>query len=420
MAFQFTFGANINRNRAIAADQAFREKQLTSARQDSQIEAMRGQLDSLEKTAREEAERYFEMMHEAALEGNTDAIEQMMPGLSLSASAFVVPMEKIKQFVISQNGPQQLISGIEDRQRSLMTSIAARADAIQRASRVLHTPDAEDPNVQNFMVDGEMVGIDITSESGQEQLKDVLNRGGVRVGLNVQSGSAEELGLGFGGRSATQRGTQEAESDERLTQAVDAINALRSVGEGVSSAPRSVGFLGFVNEKVGGPLGQVSENLGRAFSVLTTGTDPQRASQIRGNLRLLVAQNLSLITGEQSGRFTETERTIADNTIRALPVDANAQQLMGALGTLFSLNLQSESRELTRQGKPQRFKVVAEAESEENTMVFPDGTIVNVVELDKLDEFLRSAGITSDDVLISIATELIRAQQREVRRIGSE
>ena len=138
-------------------------------------------------------------------------------------------------------------------------------------------------------------------------------------------------------------------SDELANIAVT-LDEVERIGRGTT------GLRGLAAEKVGGVVGQVfgkgaEEGVSRAI----TGVSVAESKRIRTRLRTLTAQMLSEITGEESGRFTEPERRLAETTLGSLEPEASDTQIRSALVTVMQLKVVSRDRARSQAGIPSEF-----------------------------------------------------------------
>jgi len=122
-----------------------------------------------------------------------------------------------------------------------------------------------------------------------------------------------------------------------------ASNTMRAVEE---AGALSVGFAGAGVETFTGLLGNLGA-LGEAINSgleSVTGADLEKLTEARTSLREGVASALPEITGEKGGRFSDTERRIADETLRGLTADASIEQVISAYRTYIQILNSSDVR----------------------------------------------------------------------------
>jgi len=145
------------------------------------------------------------------------------------------------------------------------------------------------------------------------------------------------------------------ESRADLEEARVSIDAMSQALRDVKETPGASGFRGILADKVGGVLGQlpaIGGTLESAFTQAVAGASPEEVNRVRTQGRLAVAQNLSAITGEESGRFTEPERQIAEQVLGTLQPGASIAQITTAMKIVMELSLDAEIRESEKLGKP--------------------------------------------------------------------
>lgn len=117
------------------------------------------------------------------------------------------------------------------------------------------------------------------------------------------------------------------ESASSIATISSLLSEIEAVGEGAGGVRALLGSAG------AGLLGQLNEGLARGFSEVLTGATPQEITSIRQRARAVVAQSITQLTGEESGRFTEAERAMTQEALRLLEPGASFEQIRGALGS---------------------------------------------------------------------------------------
>lgn len=181
--------------------------------------------------------------------------------------------------------------------------------------------------------DGKTVGIDLTAPGASEQVSSIQSRGGRRISQGVTAGSTTQL------TGVT------AENVEEARGALDDVNTtldqIQNLTQAIKDNPEATGLTGGAVETVGGLLQQFA--IGRA-ALDAVGVDPAKATDVRTRARTLTASLLETITGEESGRFTDTERRIAERALRTLEVTASVEQIEAAMGTVQELFVANRNR----------------------------------------------------------------------------
>lgn len=381
------------------------QSETRAAAQAQALERLTQAYEASETSAQDYFESQIEMINTAAQQGATD--EQIE---ALAQSALMGPNMHAR--FVAQLRAQATAAGATPDQLALMPDpeqyLELRRQQIEAAAGVGRTVAGAGLTTQQFRE-----GDDFVTRRVQRGVPDMTDAGVISRSPIDRVQRVEQGGVGAfsaDARTDSQTGEAAVTSIEQLEDAQRRIIQLTEVGSAIAENPRTAGVMGWLNETVGGAVGQVSPSLATGLSMMLTGVDPQRAAQLRADYRVIVAQNLTNITGEESGRYTEAERQIAEQTLRTLPLNASAEQVAGAFGNLFSVELSREARELMRQGKPQRFQLIG-GEGETVPVL---GQQVSVDGLTALDTFLIDAGISSASVRDSVARFLIATQVQGV------
>jgi len=145
------------------------------------------------------------------------------------------------------------------------------------------------------------------------------------------------------------------EAVQNLQEGVSAIANISITMDELEKASSAGGLSGLAIEKIGGFLGQFSEAAEEGFAAFFGDATPQEVQAIRTRARVIVAQMLSEITGEESGRFTEAERALAVEALKSLDPNASPTQIRSALAVGLELQLLSRDRQLTVAGVTPKF-----------------------------------------------------------------
>lgn len=133
------------------------------------------------------------------------------------------------------------------------------------------------------------------------------------------------------------------------------------LGEFERIGPGAAGLRAQAAELGGGLLGQLNQTVGDEFSKFVGGAPAAEIASIRQRARIVVAQQLSQITGEQSGRFTEPERAIAEEASKVLEGEASFEQIRGAMSTAIAIKYVARDFNEQISGIPPRFDLTTEA-----------------------------------------------------------
>jgi len=166
--------------------------------------------------------------------------------------------------------------------------------------------------------------------------------------LSKTGKTAEDIKARTGAKSA-------AEAADAAKKSATGIANISETMRELESAASAGGLSGLAIEKIGGFLGQFSKAAEEGFAKLLGDATPQEVQAIRTRSRAIVAQMLSEITGEESGRFTEQERAIAEQALKTLDPNASPTQIRSALAVGLELRLLSRDRQLTIAGVASKF-----------------------------------------------------------------
>lgn len=172
------------------------------------------------------------------------------------------------------------------------------------------------------------------------KIQGLIGQGGVKISLSVQSPSLEGVGA-VTGVTKKEREALKGSVQDTNAQIEELNETLRQFEE----TPEAGGLLGPIIEKAGGLIQQLP---GGERVLETAGVDPAEVKAVRGNARAVASRMLSTITGEESGRFTDREREIAEEVLGALDVTASEQQISAALNQAIDLMRRAEGRQMVR------------------------------------------------------------------------
>ena len=146
------------------------------------------------------------------------------------------------------------------------------------------------------------------------------------VNLGVQATTAGDLLTGVSDD------TVEAARESVQTSQADIEELERSIAQ-FEENPEAGGITGTVIENVGGFLQQ----FGFGPALESAGIDPAKVKEVRSQARLVVSRLLSTITAEESGRFTDRERQIAEQALGSLDETASPEQIKAAGTTALNM-----------------------------------------------------------------------------------
>lgn len=122
----------------------------------------------------------------------------------------------------------------------------------------------------------------------------------------------------------------------------------------LSDAPRAIGIPGLVSENIGGLLGQIpgaGPDMEEAFSKAVTGLGAEESKRMRSAFIDTSAAMLSAITGEESGRYTEAERELANKALGALRTTSTVTQARAGFKRAMEITLAAQRRDAKNAGQ---------------------------------------------------------------------
>ena len=122
------------------------------------------------------------------------------------------------------------------------------------------------------------------------------------------------------------------------------LEELEKTRKNFEDNPEAGGILGTALESAGGILGQIPF-IGGDLAEMLPG-DQEKIKKARTQARFTVASMLTTITKEETGRFTDKERAIAQEAVGALDVTASPPQIQAALETAIEIMTASQNRKV--------------------------------------------------------------------------
>lgn len=232
----------------------------------------------------------------------------------------------------------------------------------------------------------------VETDSDRARVRQLIAEGYREAPESQITGTRKDVLGAVGRKEAEQAGALAREGTGRIVSASSLLGRLQEMG------PRVTGVTGTAAETIGGLLGQLNADLGASATELIAGASPEELAEIRERSRGIVAQSISEITGELSGRFTEAERQLTERALRLTEPTASFAQVMGGLETLLMLSLVVQDRQLRVAGVPI-----------EEDLETPEG-------LRAMAERLSSLGLGTSRGAETL--EMIRNQRRELKRAG--
>ena len=144
-----------------------------------------------------------------------------------------------------------------------------------------------------------------------------------------------------------------------ISDAQAALEDSSSLMESLRQTPGATGWRGSIVENFGGTIGQIpaiGQTLERSIARVVAGGSPEEVQAIRSQMINQVGAQLSAITGEESGRFTEAERRMAERSLKTIGPEASFPQAISAQKTAMRLNIKALTRARRDLGIPPIFK----------------------------------------------------------------
>ncbi len=201
---------------------------------------------------------------------------------------------------------------------------------------------------------------------------------------------------GGASETLTRKEGQELRGTQR--EAVASLDEASALLKRTQQTPGAGGIRGFLAEKVGGVLGQApfgtGEPLETWFTKAIAGATPEEVNAVRTKHRVFVAQMLSAITGEESGRFSEPERQIAEKTLKGLDANASNAQIISATKTVMELSVDAELRSTEELGRP-AYDLSKDSD------------------IQRFGEYLLDLGFNEDEAISMVKERVMRKRRRK-------
>lgn len=204
--------------------------------------------------------------------------------------------------------------------------------------------------------------LNLSPDQARTVLEDLIEKKTTVVGRTPEDQAVQ---------SAENKSRARAEGRTAADAAASASGRVSSIAEAGSLLQRAeqlgpgiAGLRSSLAESAGGILGQLNQTLGNFAAEAISGVSPADLTDFRTRARTFVAQQISVFTGEESGRFTEQERAIAEQASRLLTAEASFEQIRSALSTVIGLNFTSLDREAVVSGNPNGLYEIGNEEQE--------------------------------------------------------
>ena len=182
------------------------------------------------------------------------------------------------------------------------------------------------------------------------------------------------------------------ETRENIRKSSATLEEIENTRRAFAENPEAAGISGLAIDKLGGVIQQIPF-VGEPV-LEATGVDPAAVTKARTQAIQLVGRTLQTITGDESGRYSDAERRIADEALKTLSPTASKQQVQAALETANRVELDRLTREADR------LRLGAKIKANE---------LLTVEGLDRMGDVLQQNGLTEQqarDVIKSLAARL--------------
>jgi|TARA_Y100000310_G_scaffold340907_1_gene438273 hypothetical protein len=146
-------------------------------------------------------------------------------------------------------------------------------------------------------------------------------------------------------RAAARAGGREKgrEKEKARVEIFKQTQQLASLSTLIAQAKTSKGFTGIRGKLIsdlGGLIQQFAPDLSKDFAAaVAPGASPEAVKAFQASARAIIAQNLTALTGEESGRFTAMEQQITQRATALLDAGASQEQVVGALSAIQALKV---------------------------------------------------------------------------------
>ena len=179
-------------------------------------------------------------------------------------------------------------------------------------------------------------GLTVTSANLQGGTKDILTKARQRK-LGGRSGEAETSAVARSGNIAKISGL---------------LDQYERAGAGVAGLSGAAAHIG------ASVLGQFNQAAAEGWSEFFSGVSQAELTNLRTRAREAIARAIAPYSGEESGRFSEPERQLAETAQPLLEADATWEQISSALQVTISLEYITRDREIGEAGQPQSFDLL--------------------------------------------------------------
>jgi len=259
--------------------------------------------------------------------------------------------------------------------RATAGALGIPVEEAARGAGILAAPRAAQP--ANFITPaGDPVIIDLAGANASREIA-ALPPGTRRFTAGVQAETLAGLDVATG---VTRQDVEAART--QLQDFPERVALMEQALTGIRESPESVGISGQLLSTLGGLVQQLP---GGAPLLEAANLDPAETAEVRSTLIRVVSASLEQITGEESGRYTDTERAIAERATASLSPTSSFQQVQATLQDIL------------------RIERLANARLVDRSLVRPEGLDLATPEgRERLNEILLANGFNENEALEAI------------------
>ncbi|MCP4900056.1 MAG: hypothetical protein GY906_24060 [bacterium] len=234
--------------------------------------------------------------------------------------------------------------------------------AIQKKIQITPTAAKDElPRLQDMRAEKEQAIVEAVAagdsdaaKNARRDLEEIEDRIGKVTKIVTEAGEVVEIGEKARVRIDVKRQEDAGEKFAQLARETTDLSALlkkvNTLGPGATGVRQGVIELG------SGILGQISPELGGRFASLIGGDVSEKdVSDLIAESRVAIAQNITTVTGEESGRFTEMERAVTEATFAVMQALRSPNQIEASLTALLKFKVISQDFQRIRSGKTPEF-----------------------------------------------------------------
>jgi len=199
-----------------------------------------------------------------------------------------------------------------------------------------------------------------------KDLRDIQEHTDAIYKLNAVTGTLPD-DIGRGDRRTPQQvGSDQQDAKSKWEASRESANMFVSIMDKIVEYPGSTGIgaglAGVAQATLGQEVfGASGQSAADSLSKRVAGVTPQDLKFFVTERKLSVAQSIKVITGDTSGRYTDTEQRITREALASLELMTTPEEVLGASAVILKVHLQSELREGMKIGKEPRFDLTTDA-----------------------------------------------------------